>query len=139
MPLHLIKLAVGIRDIDHLASAQRARQYERNGAPVVPGFTKRMPRRPDEITDGGSIYWVIKGSVRCRQRVLDFETVQEEGEPWCRLILDPELVGVLPQAKRPFQGWRYLVPEDAPRDLAAGQGDELPAHLQAELRELGLL
>ncbi|HSK40312.1 MAG TPA: DUF1489 family protein, partial [Arenibaculum sp.] len=102
MPLHLIRLAVGIRDIDHLASAQSARRHERDGVPVVHSFTKRMPRRPDEITDGGSLYWVIKGSVRCRQRVLGFEAAQGEGgEPWCRLILDPELVEVLPRAKRP--------------------------------------
>lgn len=144
MPLHLIKLCVGIDDVDQLRAAQERRAYRRDGRMVVPGFTRRSPRRPDEVTDGGSIYWVIKGSVRCRQRVLDFEMVQEEeGGTSCRLILDPELVEVMPQAKKPFQGWRYLADADAPRDLTpgqgTGQGGDLPPHLLAELRELGLL
>lgn len=142
MALHLIKLAVGIRDVDHLAEVQSqpVRRLEWEGQAAVSGFTRRMPRRPDEITDGGSIYWVIKGTVRCRQRVFGFEQMQgEDGQPWCRLVLDPDLVPVMPIAKRAFQGWRYLNDADAPRDLATGQGDELPPHLVAELRELGLL
>jgi hypothetical protein len=140
MALHLIKLAVGIRDMEHLAEVQTGRRFEREGRTVVPGFTRRMPRRPDEIVDGGSIYWVIKGSVRCRQRILDFEQMQgEDGQSWCRLVLDPDLVTVMPVAKKAFQGWRYLSETEAPRDLEAGQGDELPPHLVAELRELGLL
>jgi hypothetical protein len=132
MALHLIKLAVGAADIDQIAEFQRGRQFVRNGRTVVPTYTRRKPRRPDEVTDGGSIFWVVKGQVRCRQRVLDFETVEgEEGETWCRIILDPTLVPTLPQPKKPFQGWRYLAGD-------AGTGDELPPHLIAELRELGL-
>ena len=141
MPLHLIKMAVGAADIDQVAEFQRGRQFIRDGRTVVPAYTRRKPRRPDEVTDGGSIYWVIKGQVRCRQQVLDFEMVEgEEGKSWCRMILDPTLVPTLPQAKKPFQGWRYLEPDAAPRDLGeAGTGDELPPHLLAELRELGLV
>lgn len=140
MALHLIKLSVGIRDPEHLAEVQAGRLFDWEGRAAVTGFTRRMPRRADEIVDGGSIYWVIKGSVRCRQRVLGFEQMQgEDGQTWCRLVLDPDLVAVTPVAKRAFQGWRYLNEADAPRDLATGEGDELPPHLVAELRELGLL
>jgi hypothetical protein len=142
MPLHLIKLAVGIRDVDHLSEVQAGRAFHREGERVVPGYTKRAPTRLDELVDGGSIYWVVKGSVRCRQRILALDMVKgEEGEAWCRLILDPGLVLVSPVAKRPFQGWRYLAAADAPRDVGAeadGSGDELPPHLLAELRALGL-
>jgi hypothetical protein len=140
MPVHLIKLAVGVRDIEQLAELQQGRQYRREGTLIVPGFTRRRPRRPDEVTDGGSIYWVIKGVIRCRQRVLDFETVVgDDGISWCRLILDPTLIRTVPEPKKAFQGWRYLDPATAPRDLDARTGEgELPAHLLAELRDLGL-
>ncbi|WP_323378370.1 DUF1489 family protein [Skermanella mucosa] len=140
MPIHLIKLAVGISDPDHLAEVQQGRRFVRDGMAVVPAYTRRKPRRPDEVTGGGSIYWVIKGQVRCRQRVLDFEMMDgEEGETWCRIILDPTLVPTLPQSKKAFQGWRYLEPDAAPRDLGdADPGGELPPHILAELRELGL-
>ena len=111
------------------------------GRPAVAGWTRRKPRRPDEVLDGGSIYWVIKGSVRCRQRVLDFQdAVDADGKPFCRLVFDPELVPVFPVARKPFQGWRYLEPSLAPGDLTGGDPltGELPPHLLAELRALGL-
>ncbi|WP_207484252.1 DUF1489 family protein [Arenibaculum pallidiluteum] len=144
MALHLIKLAVGIRDLDHLAEVQQGRAFMRDGARIVPGYTRRMPTRGDEVCDGGSIYWVVKGAVRCRQPVLGFELVQDgEGESWCRLLLDPVLVPVEAQPRKAFQGWRYLKPEEAPRDLGAGQGggvgeDAMPPEMLAELRALGL-
>ncbi|WP_342666045.1 DUF1489 domain-containing protein [Skermanella stibiiresistens] len=140
MPIHMIKMAVGITDPDHLAEVQQGRRFVREGQSVVPAYTRRKPRRPDEVIDGGSIYWVVKGQVRCRQRVVDFELVDgEEGQTWCRIILDPTLVPTVPQSKKPFQGWRYLEPDLAPRDLAdADPEGELPPHILAELRELGL-
>ncbi|MBP2295262.1 DUF1489 family protein [Azospirillum rugosum] len=142
MPLHLIKLAVGIRDLDHLAEVQGRRAVRTAGGTVVPVYTRRVPKRGDDILAGGSIYWVVKGSVAARQRVLAIDTgVDEEGESYCTLGIDAALVPTVPTAHRPFQGWRYLEPSAAPRDLAeaGGQGDELPAHLAAELRSLGLL
>lgn len=142
MSLHLIKLAVGIRDLDHLAEVQARRSVQTNGRTVVPVYTRRVPKRGEEILAGGSIYWVVKGSVAVRQRVLAIDTgVDEEGEAYCTLGIDAELVPTVPTVHRPFQGWRYLDPGAAPKDLAeaGGQGDELPAHLAAELRSLGLL
>lgn len=142
MPLHLIKLAVGIRDLDHLAEVQNRRAALLDGRPRIPVHTRRLPKRGEEILLGGSLYWVIKGSVAARQRVLAIDTgTDEEGESYCTLQLDAERVATVPTPHRPFQGWRYLAPESAPRDLsdAGGVGDALPAHLAAELRALGLL
>lgn len=142
MPLHLIKLAVGVRDLDHMAEVQGRRAYTVDGQTVIPVYTRRVPKRGEEILAGGSIYWVVRGNVAVRQRVLAIDTgVDEEGESYCTLGIDAELVPTVPTAHRPFQGWRYLDPQAAPKDLVdgGGQGEELPAHLAAELRSLGLL
>ena len=105
-----------------------------------------MPRRADELLDGGSIYWVIKGLVQARQPLLAIERVVDEaGRPDTKLTLDPDLVRTWPQPCRAFQGWRYLEPAEAPRDLdearrgKAGNLSEMPAEMLAELRDLGLL
>ncbi len=142
MPLHLIKLAVGIRDLDHLAEVQDRRAVLLDGRSRIPVYTRSLPKRGEELLAGGSLYWVIKGSVAARQRVLAIDTgTDEEGESHCVLQLDAERVATVPTPHRPFQGWRYLSPEAAPRDLsdAGGAGEAMPAHLAAELRALGLL
>ncbi len=138
MPLNLIKLAVGISDIDHLREVQARRAADG----IVPVYTRMVPKRADEIVGSGSLYWVIRGSTCVRQRVLAIDTgVDEEGKGYCTISVDAEPVPTIPTAQRPFQGWRYLEPAAAPADLsgAAGAGDELPPHLAAELRALGLL
>jgi hypothetical protein len=142
--LHLIKLSVGIRDIDHLARVQerRLRASVRAGGSKLWHRTRHRPRRADELLDGGSIYWVIGGRVRARQRLLDFETDIdiEDGRSFCRFILEPGLVPTEPWPHRPFQGWRYLDPKDAPPDRAYGEaGEEMPEEMIAELRSLGLI
>ena len=145
MPLHLMRLAVGITDIEHLASVQNKRkriQLPKRGGKAVPGYTTHMPKRTDELLDGGSLYWVIKGWMRVRQRLLGFRPyVDDEGRTRCMLLLDPKLVPTLPTAYRAFQGWRYLEPASAPADLAqAGKGAaKMPPKMLAELRALGLL
>lgn len=147
MNMHLIKLAVGIESVDHLAEVQR-RRIEANrqaGLPPCPvHVTRMMPKRRDELLAGGSIYWVIKGQVQARQRLRGIEEVVDgEGVRRCALVLDPELVRVVPTARRPHQGWRYLKPEDAPPDLGRhggdGQDDAPPAEMLAELKDLGLI
>lgn len=138
MPLHLIKLAVGIRDIDHLREVHSRRAV--NG--IVPVYTRQLPKRGDEIVSSGSLYWVVRGSTCVRQRVVAIDTgVDEEGKSHCIIGVEQNLVPTIPTAQRPFQGWRYLEPAVAPGDLsgAPGEGDELPPHLAAELRSLGLL
>ena len=141
MSLHLIKLAVGVSDLDHLAALQDRRVQTHDGRRIVPLTTRRLPRRADEILAGGSLYWVVRGSVAVRQRVLGIDTaVDGEGQGFCILRLDPERVPTVPVAHRPFQGWGYLDPAKAPPDQAGAAGTgELPPHLLAELRDLGLL
>lgn len=139
--LHLIKLAVGVRDIDHL----RALQAERlRLLGHLRHRTRSTPRRREEVLDGGSIHWVIGGSLLARQRILDIvDDTQEDGSACTALILDPTLVPLVGRPTRPFQGWRYLAPEDAPPDLpdlGAILGiDSLPPMLRQELRALCLI
>ena len=142
MPLHLMRLAVGIRDIEHLASVQKKRariQLPKRGGKAVPTYTTHMPKRTEELLDGGSLYWVIKGWMRVRQRLRGFQPyVDEEGRARCMLLLDPKLVPTLPTAFRAFQGWRYFEAKDAPPDLEdGGESAALPDTLARELRELG--
>ncbi|MEX0921768.1 MAG: DUF1489 domain-containing protein [Rhodovibrionaceae bacterium] len=142
MTLNLIKLSVGSESIDSLAGWQQER-LRNNGR--LWHATRMTPRRREELLDGGSIYWVIKGYVQARQRVIGFDQVLQGAEGEERrttlLLLDPELVAVEPRRHRPFQGWRYLQTEDAPRDLGRGPegGEDLPPEMLAELRDLGLL
>ena len=145
MTVNLIKMAVGVEDVPHLARIQQQRRDAARGRgqpPVARHVTRMTPRRTDEVLDGGSIYWVIRGFVQVRQRILDLEcTVGEDGISRCGIVLDEILVRTQPRPCRPFQGWRYLQPKDAAPDLAGlGSGeDELPPKLMMELRELGLL
>lgn len=139
MSLHLIKLSVGTEDVEDLRrwQAQRLRQTGR-----LFHRTRMMPRRREALLPGGSIYWVIRGWIQARQRLIGIEpTVDETGRPDTLLLLEPGLVRTVPRAHRPFQGWRYLMPEDAPADLGELPGDlgEMPPEMAAELHALGLI
>jgi hypothetical protein len=139
--VHLIKLCVGITDIGHLRRVQSERL--RRGEPLV-HRTRNFPRRADEIAAGGSLYWVINGVLRIRQRVTAITALEGEGKgKLAALHLDPMLVAVEPRAVRAFQGWRYLAAEAAPRDLAeappAAGAEPLPESLRVALAELCLL
>lgn len=140
---HLIKLSVGPRDVEQLRALQAARL---ESDPPLRHRTRMMPKRAAEILSfGGSIYWVVAGFVRVRQRLLDIrEEPGADGITRAGLVLDPELVPVEARPLKAFQGWRYLAPDAAPHDLRAGaveaRGlDALPASLRRELRDLGLL
>jgi hypothetical protein len=142
MVLHLIKLCVGCDSIDDLAEWidwKLAEMRKAKQRPEQHHVTRMVPKRIPELLDGGSLYWVIKGNVQVRQRLLDIRPfVDGEGIGRCRLVLDRKLVPTDWQPRRPFQGWRYLDPKDAPGDLAARSKDDLPPALRAELAELGL-
>lgn len=143
-PLHLIKLCVGAQSVEDLTGwiAQRLDEQAAHGLPVEQIHTTRMtPSRVDELIHGGSLYWVIKGEVLCRQRLLAIRPfVDADAIRRCHLVLDPHVVRVAPRPSRPFQGWRYLPASDAPADLdALGTAQGLPEALQKELRALGLL
>lgn len=139
--LHLQKLSVGTESVESLAAWHdyRRTQYDDD----LPRHVTRMwPKRAEEILSGGSIYWVIKGSLLCRQRVLRLDEVfGEDGIRRCAIVLDPELIRIVPTLKRPFQGWRYLKTADAPIDLPEGRTAEepLPEELSAMLAEIGVL
>ncbi|GIL01605.1 MAG: lysophospholipase [Alphaproteobacteria bacterium] len=144
MPLHLVKLCVGVSAIEELDAwiAERLAGQAARGAPAEHKHTTRMvPRRVAELLDGGSLYWVIKGNIQARQRLTAIRPfVDRDGIQRCDLVLAPELVATVWQPRRAFQGWRYLDAGDAPADLAPGQGAHaLPVHLRLELADLGLL
>ena len=136
--LHLQKLAVGIRDRAHLAAVQAARAAS---DPPLRHLTRHFPKRAAEILAGGSLYWVIAGTMRVRQRILGIEAARRgDGSAGCAIHLDPTLVCVAARPVKAFQGWRYFAPALAPPDLAAGLDDEdLPPDLAAALRALALL
>lgn len=141
MTIHLIKLSVGAEAVDDLARWQQT-VIRRNKGTALDGYThhttRMFPKRAEELKDGGSIYWVINRQIQCRQRILDLQEVQTGEGRKCVLVLDPDLIRVRPVARGPFQGWRYLKPEDAPADLRHGADhDDLP--IRTELAELGLL
>lgn len=134
--LHLIKLCVGISDLDDLQ--QRIQARVANGGEHV-HVTRQTPKRRDELLSGGSLYWVIKGSTAARQPILELrEMIGDDGIARCGIVLGPDLVPVVPRPKSAFQGWRYLVDKEAPADLTDRAGD-LPEDLARELAELGLL
>jgi hypothetical protein len=134
--LHLIKLCVGIDSLEELERhiARRAARGE-----IVHG-TRQTPRQRDAVLGGGSLYWVIKGVVQARQPIRDLRAETDaEGRSLCAIVLAPELIPVQPRRRRPFQGWRYLKPEDAPPDLATGDADDIPPAMRAALAELALI
>jgi len=142
MSLHLIKLCAGAGGVDDLR-ARVERSVERNrktrGEAVHIHETRMFPRRREELLNGGSIYWVIKGVVLVRQKIVDIEAFSDvDGVNRCAIILDPTLIATEAQPRRAFQGWRYLAADDAPRDLRRGEKSAPPA-LRAKLAELGLL
>ena len=139
MTEHLVKLCVGADDISDLVSWQNHLQKTYG---KVFHTTRMVPKREADLLEGGSIYWVIKRQIRVRQRIIDIEAFTDgQGIRRCHLHLDPELVYTRLQARRPFQGWRYLTPEDAPVDSPTNVevDEDMPEELKSELTELGLL
>ena len=145
MPLHIIKLAVGCESVKELKSwvAERMRTAKSKGLPRYHIHITRMtPKRVDEILDGGSLYWVIRGEIAAREKIIAIEPFRDkDGIGRCRLVMQPKVIAVMPRPMRAFQGWRYFEPSDAPQDLgSAGAGvADLPEPLRRELRDLGLL
>lgn len=139
--VHLVKLSVGSESPDTLALWQAANAHRfADGLPCH--ITRMWPKREAEILNGGSIYWVIKGAIQCRQRILRLdEVIGADGIRRCAIVLEPQLHLTQAALKRPFQGWRYLKPEDAPADLPASRAkdDVLPDDLNRALAEIGVL
>jgi len=143
MPLHLIKLCVGadsIADLEEWVDERVRERLAKREKPRSLHVTRMVPTRAAEIVDGGSLYWVIKGQLAARQKVLQIEPfIDADGIGRCRLWLDRKVVKVAPRPFRAFQGWRYLQDKDAPYDLGASGAGEMPEELRRTLGELGLL
>ncbi|SFR18916.1 DUF1489 family protein [Poseidonocella sedimentorum] len=139
--INLIKLSVGTESVEDLIHWQASgRSVSEDGLPRH--VTRMWPKREAELLQGGSIYWVIKGNILARQRVVRLdEVIRQDGIRRCGIVLDREVMLTRPAPRRPFQGWRYLKPEDAPADLPASRAAEtaLPADLDAALTEIGIL
>ena len=146
MPLHLIKLAVGCDSVRELKEwvAERMATAKKKGLPRRHVHITRMtPKREAEILAGGSLYWVIRGEIAAREKIIAIEQFRDkEGIGRCRIVMQPKVIAVSPRPMRPFQGWRYLTPDAAPPDLgkAAEKGvAAMPEPMRRELRDLGLL
>jgi len=144
MTLHLIKLCVGVESLEQLArwQAGRVATLRKKCAKVeLVHVTRQTPKRAPELLDGGSLYWVIKGRIAARQPLLDIRPVRKkDGLPRCGIVYEPKLIPTLRRSHRPFQGWRYFDPKDAPPDARTFKGGKgLPETLCAELADLGLL
>lgn len=144
MTLHIVKLCVGADSIEDLAAWQSARfkeQKAKGEKPRIFHATLQTPKRQQEL-DGGSLYWVIKGTIQVRQRLIGFEDgKKDDGSPCCLILLDRKLVPVRPVPRRAFQGWRYLTADDAPADLGKAAADlaAIPPEMRRALTELGLI
>ena len=146
MPLHLIKLAVGCDSVKELKGwvAERMKVAKKKGLPQRHVHVTRMtPKRVEEILDGGSLYWVIRGEIAARERILAIEPFRDRDSVGrCRLVMQPKVIVVSPRPMRPFQGWRYLTQAGAPPDLARTAATGLaamPEPMRRELRDLGLI
>jgi len=145
MPLHLIKLAVGCDSVKELKDwvTERMQTAKKKGLPLHHIHITRMtPKRVDEVLDGGSLYWVIRGEIAAREKLIAIEPFRDkDGIGRCRLVMQPKVIAVLPRPMRAFQGWRYFDHGEVPPDVSsAGAGvAEMPEPLRRELRELGLL
>ena len=136
MTVHLKKLSVGSASVDGLRALQ-AQRLANVGRLIH--ITRNRPRRAEELLDGGSIYWIIKGVMTARQVILDFvEAQRADGSPACGIVLSPKIVTVAPTRMRIFQGWRYLEVADAPVDIWTDDDENMPSEFVAELRELGI-
>jgi hypothetical protein len=127
--IHLVKLCVGADSVEDLLRWEKAR------GEVSWIHTRNRPTRAEELLDDGSLYWVIKGAILCRRRILAID--YNEAEQRCLIGLSTEHIATEAQPRRPFQGWRYLKAADAPRDLIDGDSD-LPPDMARALKEAGV-
>lgn len=137
--LNLVKLCVGADSVQDLADWQASARSR--GPDGLPRHVTRMwPKREAELLGGGSLYWVIKGVILVRQRIVKLDEVDRgDGIRRCGIVLDPELHRTESAPRRPFQGWRYLEGKAAPSDLPRGRAnDDLPPALMAALAEIGV-
>ena len=139
--VNLIKLCVGAESFEDQAG-WIAQRMAAAGPDYLPKHVTRMwPKREAEILNGGSLFWVIKGAIQARQKIVRLdEVIGKDGVRRCAIVMEPDLIRTKSAIRRPFQGWRYLKPDDAPADLPKSReaDDSLPKKLALALAELGL-
>jgi hypothetical protein len=138
MTLNLIKLCVGVSEIEEMKSWVK---ISKGTGEALDHVTRMFPRRKDEIIPGGSLYWVIRGMILCRQPIADLEAITgADGIERCRIVFKPQIITVRPTPRRAFQGWRYLTAEDSPVDMPRGSnGGDMDEKMRRELAALGLI
>jgi len=140
--IHLVKLCVGASGVEDLAvwQEQVVRERRQLGLDDHPVHqTRQTPKMADELMDGGSLYWVIKGVILVRQKIHEVRNLEDvNGRSFCELALEPELILTEPQGRKAFQGWRYLAPKDAPSDLSSTGAADVPPELSLALKEAGV-
>ncbi len=142
--IHIIKLVVGIDDLERFYALQQREMFDYHGVPAVPCWTRYKPKRGDEILQkGGSIYRVIKNRILCRHKILGFEIIEDTPKgTMCMIVQDAMMIETVHMPRRSFQGWRYLKATDAPPDrgvYTGGESDAIPDDLANELKEAGIL
>jgi hypothetical protein len=138
--LNILKLSVGSDSVEDHEGWQVSQRHRWPPGRAI-HVTRMWPKRETELLNGGSLYWVIKGLILCRQRIIGLEQVTGgDGISRCAFHLDATIIRTEAAPRRPFQGWRYLDPADSPRDLAKGRDreDALPHALAQALAEIGL-
>ena len=138
MSYNLKKIAVGIKSIERLKIRQQM-LFENYGAIVH--TTRNMPKQKADLIKTGSMYWIIQRNVLVRQKILDITSViRSDGSKGCEIILDKDLIKVIPTPMRPFQGWRYYMDDDTPPDLNINDdgSEDIPDEVNSELIKLGL-
>lgn len=142
--INLIKLGVGVGDLFEMQELQKRRYMDYHGQTVFPVWTRRKPVREKELLAGGSLYRVIKNKIQCRQRILGLEVIEDEEQGnHCLIMVEPEIIETVKLPQRPFQGWRYLDPAKAPKDMGVFDPDaapeDIPDDMEEALRATGLL
>ena len=141
--IHLKKLSVGTESVETLVEWQETQTVLYHGQEVVRRTTRNKPKQEKALLAGGSIYWIINRRIQCRQNIVGIEQeIDEEGRPYCVLMLDQEMIRTQVTSHKPFQGWRYLEPHKAPKDIGEYMGEDdsdIDPQMESELRELGLL
>ena len=145
-PVNIVKLAVGVRSVEELALIQK-RFLNQPGGQISKGFyhsTKLMPKKHEAIVESGSLYWVIKGVICARQKIVEIIKQEDtDGVKRCRIYLGNSIIKTTPIRKRPFQGWRYLKKNRTPADIidpiTANFDDDIPLEVQQQLLEVGVI
>jgi len=142
MTVHLLKPALGIQDVSEFQGRQHLRLRPYEGRMLYTVWTTRKPKQMDELVNGGSVYWIVKKAIQCRQEILGWEEFEgENGKSQYYIYCEPQLIRTVAVERRPFQGWRYLQADQAPKDIGAVTADDErpPEEMVGDLREAGLL